>query len=491
MDHKESQERLAFRILNNSAALIGGEFFYHFINFLAGIMIARSLGTQTYGMFSFIFVYLSFFEIFIQFGMNAILQREIVRNKEYAPKILGNAVILRLILTAIAVIAAIFLIRWLKYPVTIQTGVWLAAFQLFLGLRSVYEVIFRVNLLMFYPAFWNGIRALLNLMLVAAVMVFSPGISYFIAAYLISGVTGLLGIAFFSRRFVSFSLQWDWRLMKDLAMQSAPLMAASYLTLLYYRIDVFMLSKMKSFADVGYYSVATRLTEALDIVSTALTASLFPLLARSFKENRLEFERLVRKAFAVLLLAGLPVALGGGFVARELVIFLFGQAYLQSSFTLMILFWYSFFGFFSTLLVNLLIICGRQIVDVWVSLILIMLNVAMNLWLIPLFSYNGAAGATVLTEIIGMTFMLVYAVKHQNIRLPVPGREVVLSLRVNAFFFLGLCGMKMIFHLPFYVYIPLAALFYFSLLLMHKIINLEDCRSYVSGAKRHFRGIHE
>ena len=484
MPSEGPKERLAFRVLNNSLAFMGGEFFYHFVNFLTGILVARRLQSESYGQFSFIFVYLSFFDIFAQFGLNSILTREVAQGPENAPRILGNAVLLRFILIACALPLAFLGIGMMGYPPSIRQGVLLGSLQLFLGLRTVYETVFRVNLLMIYPALWNGLRALINLGLVALVSWFRPSVSWFVLAYLGGGLVSLAGTAFSSHRVMPLRLEWDFRLIKEMIRQSVPLVFASYLTTLYYRIDVFMLSVMKSFKDIGYYSVATRLTESLDVVATALMVSLFPLLSRSFKEDRGHFDRLLIKSFKGLLLVGLPMALGGVLVAHELIVLFFGPEYSPSGVTLAILLWYTLFGFFSTILVNVLIACGRQVIDLWISLCLVLANVGLNLILIPLYSYNGAAVATVLVEILGTVAMLTYLARKAEIRFLLPFQEIWPVLVINLFFFLVLIFLKTFLALTFFPFVASGVLLYLVLLLGARLVTWSDLKSYFSYGAR-------
>jgi len=472
--------RLTFRVINNTAAFMGGDFFYHLVNFLAGILIARSLGNEGYGQFSFIFVYLSFFEILTQFGLNSVLTRRIAQNRAQAPKLLGNAILLRLLLMGATLPLALALVRVLGYSPSIQQGVLLGSFQLVLTLRSIYETIFRVELLMIYPAFWNGLRAVLNLILVATVASFHPAVNSFILVYAASGLAGLAGLAVFSRRFVRISLAPEWRLMGQLMKDSIPLVMAGYLTLLYCRIDVLMLSKMKGFSEVGFYSAATRLTEPLDMIASSLSISLLPLFSRAFRENRRDFEEFSSKALLGLLLIGLPLALGGSLVAQDLISLFFGSSYSPAGGTLAILFWYNFFGFLSTLFVNLLIATGKQKVDAWFSLFLLLGNVGMNLLLIPRFSFNGAAAATVLTEIAGTILMFAYLSRHPAIRLPDPRRDLVTVLKVNVPFFLLLLLLKGLFGLSGLGLAGFGILSYGLLLLVFRVVTWNSLKNYFS-----------
>lgn len=469
----------AVQIINNSAAVAGGEIFYRFVNFFASVMVARTLGTEGYGQFSFVFTYISFFEAFVQFGLNPILIRRLSQDKEQAPQILGNAILLRVAMIVLSFPLVFWLIQALGYPLTVRQGTLLAYFQLFLTLRQIYEVIFRVNLTMIYPALWNGIRALINLALVSIVTFYRPALPAFILAYVLSGTAGLIGLAISSRRFVKFDFRFRKEVCGYLLKESAPLVVSAYLTLIAYRIDVLMLSLMKGFAVVGFYSAATRITESLLVISNALLASLFPILSRSFNEDRNAFDRQVSASFRAFLILGLPIALGGTLVSKDLILLCFGPDYAASALTLSILCWHLLFSFVASLMANVLIGCGKQITDMWISLFVALGNIGLNLFLIPAFSHQGAAWATVLTEMLGMIIYLVYATKNSKIRLSLPWAEVWIPLKINLLYLAILLGVKML-KLPAAAFIASGVLVYGLLLFIFKIVAWSDLKGYFS-----------
>lgn len=471
-----SEKPIAARIFYNALAFLGGEFFYRLINFFSCILIARALGGEGYGQFSFIYVYLSFFEVFVQFGLNSVLTRELSQRKEGSAQILGNALLLRTGLVVCTIPLALWLIGRLGYPLSVQQGVWLASFQLFLTLRPVYESIFRAELAMFYPALWNAFRALLNLSLVVFAAAYLPKMVVFISAYLVSGIVGLAGIAVSSHRRMACDFRPDGKLMLRLLKEAVPLVTSGYLTLIYYRVDVVMLSMMKTFKDIGYYSVATRITESLTMISGALLVSYFPLLANAFKQNRGQFESFFQEAARWLLLLGLPLAVGGGLVAQDLVLLFFGSEYAPSGLTLVILLWYTFFCFIGSLLANVLIACGKQVGDMWISGFLVLLNIGLNALLIPVWSYNGAAIATVATEATGVVIYFLYAARNPLIRLKLPKEELLAAVRVNLLFAAFLFFSKWLLRLHVIPFVSLGIVGYGALLFFFRLISWSDLK---------------
>ncbi len=464
------------KILHNTFAFLGGEFFYHFINFLACILIARALGGEGYGQFSFIYVYLSFFEAFVQFGLNAVLTRELSHDEENSPRILGNALLFRAALVVASLPVTVTLVRLLGYPATIQQGIFLASFQLFFTLRPVFEAVFRARLQMIVPAVWNVIRAFVNLGLVAIVARMRPSLPFFILTYLASGSISLVGLAFSSQKRIAIDLRPDRKLLAHLIRESAPLVLSAYLTLLYYRIDVMMLSMMKTFRDVGYYSVAVRLTESLNILSNGLLISLFPLFSKAFAGNRIEFEMLIAKAFRWMLLLGAPLLIGGVLTADDLIHLFFGSEYASSGATLKILLGYTFFCFVGMVLANVLIACRKQMADMWISASLVFLNIGLNWFWIPSFNYNGAAAATVVTEAVGVGIYFWYAMTQPAIRLAFPSREFLTTLKVNIPFAVLLFLIRGWVEMPVLIFILLGMVIYSGLLFFFGELSWKEIR---------------
>ncbi|GEM_PF-1084492 len=478
MNSETHASNITFKIINNSAAIVGGDLFYRFANFLASLMIARTLGSEGFGQFTLIYVYIFFFEIFVQFGLNSLLVREFSQNKGKAAKILGNAIILRVLFVLAALPIAWFLVRVLGYPFSVRQGVFLASFQLFLTLRPIYETVFRVNLQMVYPVLWNMVRAFTNLLFVGTVACFIPQLPWFILAYLVSGSIALLGLARFSRRVTEIDFHLDKNILSHLLKESAPLVASACLTMLYYRIDVIMLSLMKDFSAVGIYSAAIRIGEALTVISSSIFASFFPLLSRSFKEDHQAFRRFVSQGFLALLLIGMPVAIGGSLISRDLIPVFFGNEYAPAGFTLAILCWHTFFSFLGGLLANILIGCGRQTVDMWISLILVLVNVGLNFCLIPIYSFNGAALATAVTELVGMIVYFTFTLKDPAIKISFPLKEFLLALRVNLPFLVILIGLRLFLRIPVLLIVLTSIFLYGILLFWFKIVTWKDIKNY-------------
>jgi O-antigen/teichoic acid export membrane protein len=255
------------KIAKNTGVIIAGNIVFRIVSLFVIIYLARYLGTEGFGKYSFVFAYLAFFNIITDLGLQQILVREMARNPSTAPKLIGNACIVRLLLTVFALGLAIAIMTLLPYPDDTTLYVYIASFTLlFISFSDFYATIFQANLAMQY-----NVIAKLTFKFVSAGLilwiVFSHGTLMHIMIVLVfsEGIKTLLSYLF-SRKFVRPSFTIDFGLWRHLLKECLPLALSSILVIIYYQIDVIMLSMMKGDDAVGIYSAAYRLCEPFSLI---------------------------------------------------------------------------------------------------------------------------------------------------------------------------------------------------------------------------------
>ncbi len=179
------------------------------------------------------------------------------------------------------------------------------------------------------------------------------------------------------------------------AQEGVMLGGVSLLGMIYFRVDSVMLGLLAGDLEVGRYNLAYRLIEGAILIPSVVMAATFPSLAKGH-----QFPKLFRQIF--LGLGGMGVLLTVAVVA--LAPLLLGLAYgheLQSQ--TQILRWLAlsllpiYWGHLAT---QGLVALDRQRYYLGLTLGAVCLNVGLNRWLIPLDGAEGAAIATLITEII-------------------------------------------------------------------------------------------
>lgn len=404
------------RVAKNTGIVIVGDVIFRIISLVVTIYLARYLGTIGFGKYSFVFSYLAFFGIISDLGFYAILVREMSRDSSNVPKLIGNAFVIRSILTFFAVVLSITVITLTSYPSDTTTYVYIAAFTLlFTSFSDLYTTIFQANLRMEYSIIAKLVFKVLSTSLILWI-IFSHGtLMQVMIALVFSEMVKTLIIFSFSKKFVKQRFEIDFRLWKYLLKEALPIALSSVIWIIYYQMDIVMLSAMKGDAAVGIYSAAYKLFEASSLIPHAFMISLFPIMSALFKTSKDRLVKSYKLALKYLLIIALPIAIGITLLANKIILLIYGTEFANSATVLQILTWTLVFTFVNFLLLQLLTSIDKQKLNTISTGTCAIVNVILNFVLIPVFSYNGAAIATVATNAVLFVVSFYFVSKHLQV----------------------------------------------------------------------------
>ncbi len=178
--------------------------------------------------------------------------------------------------------------------------------------------------------------------------------------------------------------------------QCLPLLASAFLISIYYSFDTILLKAFGYGSELGFYSAAYKIISALVGFAVVVQQVLLPLLARSpsvRQQNALV--ALVQRylIFGTLAGAGLIFVL-----AKEISGLVYGPAYAPTSLILQFLIWQVVTVFINVPYASLLLATGQNKSYLWCVGLGAILNVSLNLVLIPALGTLGAAIATVIAD---------------------------------------------------------------------------------------------
>jgi O-antigen/teichoic acid export membrane protein len=224
------------------------------------------------------------------------------------------------------------------------------------------------------------------------------GVAYFVWAYAISYAFACLFIltVLVARGIATLRPRFEPRLVGTWLLASLPLALSFVVTTLYFKIDVPILQLFRSFEEVGWYASAYKPFEALLFVPMSMLNVIFPLLAVYHREAPDRLAVAVDRFYKLLLLIGWPLTVGVVVLAHGLTELL--HLYPQAEPALRVLGLGIVFMFVNNTWIGTLNAVDRQAAFTWAALASLVVNVGLNLVLIPAYGYLGAAWATVLTE---------------------------------------------------------------------------------------------
>jgi len=399
-------------ILRNTVWLSVAEVINKGLVFLVTVLIARSLGVEAYGIFGFVFAFITLLGIVADFGMSTAVIRDVAHHPESTETRIQAGLSVKVILSLAAAGLAIALVQLLGKPLAVERLVYLASLFLVVNALTAYlHAVFRAREQMKYEAISRIVQYAVLLIATVIGIVWQVGLTGFVMAYVISAVGGLLTAGWFVvNRFMPVRLVYDWPMWKTIIRQSAPLAVTAAFFSIYYNIDQVMLSVMRTDVEVGLYNAAYKLVTLMLGINVMLLNPGFPVIARLIKQPGDELRRLINRYTRLMAMIAIPVAVGGLLLARPIMALLFGPDYADGARALQILLWSVVFLFMSAVFSRILIAAYKQQVHLWSVVSGSVINVAINFFLIPRFGLVGAAAATLLTEVI------IFALTYWNVQ---------------------------------------------------------------------------
>ncbi|MBP2029472.1 O-antigen/teichoic acid export membrane protein [Methanohalophilus levihalophilus] len=409
---------LISKIAKNTAIIVAGNILFRLISLVVTIYLARYLGVVDFGKFSFLFAYLSFFVVITDFGLQTVLIREISQNKSRTREFIGNALIFNLILSIISFILAISVISLMQYPEDTTLFIYIIAFSIFfISYSGIYTSIFRANLEMKYNLYSKIAYRLFSAILIFAV-IFNEGSLLTIVTIMLAAEVLKTALDYhFSKKFVRPSYNIDFKLWKYLLKESLPIAITGIFAAIYHNIDILMLSIMKGDESVGYYTSALKLVLPLGFIPSAMMMSLFPILSSYATQPKEKLSKIYSLSLKYTLLFALPIGIGVTFLAEEIIVTIFGDEFALASSALMILIWAQICIFVNTVNADTLVSLHEQKTVTKIVVISAFLNVLLNLIVIPIYDFDGAAIATVITEGIIIIYLMIIVLRKLEVDL--------------------------------------------------------------------------
>lgn len=386
--------------INNSGWLLFDKLVRMTLGLLVGAWVARYLGPAQYGELAYVLAYLAFFQAIALLGMDGIVVRDIVKDKECAGEILGSAFTLRIIAGSLCWLLAIIVMAlmngWQHNSVYItalagSTLVFQVADTIDLWFQSQSQSRRTVLAKLIAYLISNGVKVIL--------IINKAPLIAFAAVMALDAFTAAIGLVYAYQR---FPCNQYWQPIKKrtftLLKESWPFILSGLSIIIYMRIDQIMIKELLGEQSLGIYAAVLPLSMLWSFIPMTLSVSLAPLVARKKKEGHdayINTLSAIFRGFAVLgWLICIPVAL----ISPYIVEVLFGPAYQSGSLVLSII-------IFCNLFINMgiaqslwILNEGKSKLSLYKTLIGALTCIVANLTLIPVYGIYGAAVSAVLAQ---------------------------------------------------------------------------------------------
>lgn len=403
------------RYFANTSWMFAEKIFRTLVAFFVGILVARYLGPDKFGLLNYAISFAGLFTSFANLGLDSIVVRELVKTPEKRDEILGTVFRLRII-GSIVTISLVSLTAFLINEPTFNLLliVIIASATIFQSL-GVVEQFFQSRVEAKYNVFAQSTAFFIASMLKVLLVIYNQPLIYFAVVQTLESI--FLAIGYYSvyrtNKFSVIRWRYNSKTAVTLIKDSWPLVLSGVVISIYMKIDQVMIKNFMEAKDVGYYAAAVKLCEAWYFVPMAISSSVFPAIVNAKKTSEKLYLSRLQKLYDFLAFIAIAIAVPVTLLSDFIINILFGIKFQPASSVLTIYIWAGVATFLGVASSQYLITENLTKLSFYRTLIGMIVNVIMNWFLIPIYGINGAAIAT-LVSYSAATFSIGFNKKTYN-----------------------------------------------------------------------------
>ena len=394
------------KALKNIAWAICGKIFSLISVLVVGIIVARYLGKEQYGIMNYVISIVAIFQVFADFGLDLIQIREESKNPHLRDKIIGTVFFLKLIFAALTLLSIFITVCFFIQDSSIQGYIMLYALSIILNTTWVTRNHFTSIVWNEYVVKTEISRNIIGMLIKVGLVLLHLPLFWFICSLLFDSL--LLATGYIISYIKKIDTIKKWSFDKSLAIymikQAFPLLLSGAAIIVYNRIDQVMIGDMIDKSHLGVYSVAIRFTELLVFVPTIIAQTISPMLVEKRKEDLNRYEECSRIFVNVTVSLCILLAVVTSLLSYPIVYITFGQAYIGAASVLSILAFKVIGDALSQTSGQLMIIEGIQKYAPVRNIIGCVTCIILNLILIKHYGIHGAAYTALITIFVSGTF---------------------------------------------------------------------------------------
>ncbi len=382
---------------------------------LITIIIGRLFGAERVGEFAFVMTFSLMFSFLSTAGIPWAMIREVATHRDQAHRYTQNGltIVTATGLTAIPLMIAIALLLGRSATTCIAVG--LAGLALaFDGLAQTVCAVFNGFERMELAAAVTIVQELTFLIIGAAVLFLRLPFLWLFVIYVPSRLVGFLSSLLLYHKLLGRPLRpgWDKPFARDMLRITVPYAADMAVGPVYLHADVVMLTYFHGNVAVGLYEAATSIFYRFNVFARTINNALMPLMAREF-ESQVEHIRIyVNAAIKYQVAIGMPLSVACVMLAGPLMQLLYGEAFELSATAFRLLAMVITLRFIDYTLATALTASNLQSERFIAVALTAVFNVIVNLFVLPVHSFVGAAITTILTEVWSFSLLYLYLARR-------------------------------------------------------------------------------
>lgn len=394
-------ENVKRKIVKNVYWAIAGKMANLFSGLVVGIMVARYLGPEQYGLMNYVISYVFLFQTISCFGLDQIEIREESKGRMPYQTVIGTSAIIRIVLAVIFMMLVV-LTSW-QFDADAFTTL----------LVFIYSLSIPLNCCMVIRNYFTAIvqneyvvkveigRTLLGVAIKLLLLWLDATLVWFIVFSTFDFVLTASGYIAAYHTKVGRMSEWnfDRQCARYMLKEAFPLLLTNTAVIVYQRIDQVMIGQLIDKESVGYFSVASRFVEVLMYIPMILSQTVMPVLVQKLNEGKEAYERSAQQFMNMSIWCSFIASVFTSLIAYWLVTLLFGEAYMPAVIILQIMSFKAASVALSNTAGAMLVAEGLQKYAIFRDAFGCLVCVVLNYLLLPRYGVVAAAYVAILSTI--------------------------------------------------------------------------------------------
>lgn len=389
------------RVAKNASWIILGRIAQSSFAMIISMITARYLGPSNFGLISYAASIVAFIAPIMTLGLSNVLVQEFTNHPEDEGKIVGTSVLLSLF-SAVFCMIGVISYSLIADAGEFTTNIVTALYSLILVFQALdlIQYWFQAKLLSKYTAVvsliaYGGMAVYKIILLVTGAEVYlfalSNSLDYFLVAVMLFFIYRKLGGA---------TACFSWAVGKRMLSCSRHYIVSNLMVTIFSQTDKIMLKAIIGETAVGFYAAAVACAGITGFVFSAIIDSFRPSIFQHKKAgDQAGYEKSIQRLYCIVIYTALAQSLAMTLLSKYVILILYGKKYLPAVPALQIVVWYTTFSYMGAIR-NIWILGENKQKYLWIlNLSGALMNVVLNVFLIPEFGILGAAAASLATQI--------------------------------------------------------------------------------------------
>lgn len=408
------QHKGFMKYFKNTSWLFGEKILRIFVGLFVGVWVARYLGPEQFGLFSYAQSFVGLFAAIATLGLDEIVVRELVKDETKRDELIGTAFLLKLIGAIVVLLILAIVISFTLNGYATNIIIFVVASATIFQAFNVVDFYFQAKVMSKYVVYANMISLFLSSIIKIVLILNEAPLVAFAWTVLFDSFILACGFIYFYVKYSKFNIQnltFNKAIAIILLKDSWPLILSSIVISVYMKIDQVMIMEMLDAEAVGQYAAAVRISEAWYFIPIVIASSLFPAIINAKQQSEELYYTRLQKLYDLMVGSAIMIALPMTFLSDWAIHLFYGEEYNQAGDVLMIHIWAGVFVFLGVASGKWLLSENLQIFSTVNTTIGAIVNIVLNYILIQKIGIVGAAWATLISYFVAAYLCLLFSQK--------------------------------------------------------------------------------